>query len=124
MWTLGQTPPNNVPQQIGVHDAPVKSIGFVKSMNAVVTGGWDKKLKFWDCRSPNPIGALDMPERVYAMDVKDSLLVVGTANRQILIYDVQGQPREHMRKESPLKYQTRCISCFTDKTGELVVSKS
>jgi mRNA export factor len=45
MWQLGQTPPNNVPQQIGAHDAPVKSVGFLSSSNLVVSGGWDHKLK-------------------------------------------------------------------------------
>jgi WD40 repeat protein len=56
MWQLGQTPSGNVPQQIGVHDSPVKAVGFLKSTNLVVSGGWDRKLKFWDARSPNPAG--------------------------------------------------------------------
>jgi mRNA export factor len=42
---------------------------------------------------------------------------VGTGQRHVLIYDVSGQPREHSRKESPLKYNTRCVSCFPDQTG-------
>jgi hypothetical protein len=42
---LGQQPPNNVAQQIGSHDAPIKSVGFLQSSNLVVTGGWDAKLK-------------------------------------------------------------------------------
>lgn len=45
MWQLGQSPPNNVAQQIGTHDAPVKSVGFLSSSNLVVSGGWDRKLK-------------------------------------------------------------------------------
>jgi mRNA export factor len=45
MWQLGQTPPNNISQQIGMHDAPVKSVGFIPSSNLVVSGGWDAKLK-------------------------------------------------------------------------------
>ena len=36
--------------------------------------------------------------------------------------DVTGEPREYSRKESPLKYQSRCISCFTDNTGFAVGS--
>uniref|UniRef100_A0A7S3P3S1 Anaphase-promoting complex subunit 4 WD40 domain-containing protein n=1 Tax=Amphora coffeiformis TaxID=265554 RepID=A0A7S3P3S1_9STRA len=120
MWQLGQQV--TVPQQIGAHDAPIKTVGFLKSMNTVVTGGWDRKLKFWDCRSPNPVGVLDMPERVYAMDIRDTLLVVATAGRHILVYDCNQQPREYLRKESPLKYQTRSIACFTDKTGFAVGS--
>eukprot|EP00522_Entomoneis_paludosa_P007740 CAMPEP_0172441894 /NCGR_PEP_ID=MMETSP1065-20121228/2401_1 /TAXON_ID=265537 /ORGANISM="Amphiprora paludosa, Strain CCMP125" /LENGTH=360 /DNA_ID=CAMNT_0013191499 /DNA_START=22 /DNA_END=1104 /DNA_ORIENTATION=+ len=122
MWQLGQTPPNNTPQQIGSHDAPVKAVGFLKSTNMVVSGGWDRKLKFWDARQPNPVGVLDMPERVYAMDVRDNLMVVATAGRHILAYDCSGQPREIHRKESPLRFQSRCIACFTDSTGFAVGS--
>jgi mRNA export factor len=43
MWPMGGAPPpNGVAQQIGVHDAPVKGVGFLKSTNLVVSGGWDK----------------------------------------------------------------------------------
>jgi mRNA export factor len=74
--------------------------------------------QFWDARSPNPVGELVMPDRVYDLDVRGSLMVVATANRQVVIYDVSGaQPHEHSRKESPLKYNTRCVSCFPDQTG-------
>lgn len=118
MWRLGETPPNGVHQQIGVHDAPVQSVGFLNASNLVVSGGWDSKLKFWDTRSPTPAGEFQLPDRVYDMDVRGNLMVVGTANRQLVIYDVSGaQPREHSRKESPLKYQTRCVRCFPDQTG-------
>ena len=51
------------------------------------------------------------------MDVRDNLLVVGTAGRHVLAFDCTGQPRELVRKESPLKFQTRCITCFPDSTG-------
>lgn len=119
MWQLGGAP--NA-QQIGVHDAPVKSVGFLTSSNIVVSGGWDRKLKFWDCRSNNPVGAFDLPERVYDLDVCNNLLVVATAGRHIIAYDVSSTPREHSRKESPLKYQSRCISCFPDATGFAVGS--
>jgi mRNA export factor len=119
MWNLGQqlTTPNAVPQQIGAHTAAVKSVGFLKATNLIVSGGFDKKLNFWDTRSPNPVGSFDLPERCYDIDVKDNLMVVATAERHVLIYDVSGQPREHMRKVSPLKYQTRCVSCFPDMSG-------
>ena len=70
------------------------------SSNIVVSGGWDRKLKFWDCRQPQPVAVLDLPERVYSMDVRGNLLVVGTADRQIISYDVSGQPREHSVERS------------------------
>jgi len=123
MWNLaGAAPPNGVAQQIGVHNAPIKGVGFLKSTGLVVSGGWDRLLKFWDCRQPNPVGQLELPERVYSMDVRDNLLVVACAGRHIISYEVAGQPREHSRKESPLKYQSRCVACFPDMTGFAVGS--
>ena len=123
MWQLGAAPlPTNVAQQIGAHDMPVKGVGFIPSSNLVVSGGWDRKLKFWDTRTPNPAGVIDLPERVYDLDVRDNLLVVATAGRHIILYDVSGQPREQKRIESPLKYQTRCVSCFPDAQGFAVGS--
>jgi mRNA export factor len=123
MWQLGAAaPPNNVAQQIGVHDMPVNAVGFIRSSNLVVSGGWDRKLKFWDTRSPNPAGMFELPERVYGLDVRDNLMVVATAGRHIVAYDVSGQPREHSRMESPLKFQSRCVACFPDSTGFAVGS--
>jgi mRNA export factor len=118
MWRLGESPPNNLAPQIGVHEAPAKAVGFLPASNLVVSGGWDRKLKFWDTRSPTPAGVLELPERVYDLDVRGSLMVVATAGRHILTYNVGGaQPQEHSRKESPLKYQSRCVACFPDQTG-------
>lgn len=122
MWQLGQNPPNNVPQQIGSHDQPIKSVAFLPATNLVCSGGWDKMLKFWDARQPNPVGTLQLPERCHDIDVRDSLMVVACAGRHIISYNVSGQPVEHQRKESPLKFQSRCIAAFPDTTGYAVGS--
>jgi len=124
MWKLGQQPAqaNQPPQQIGAHTQPIKGIGFLPSSNLIVTGGWDNKLNFWDARTPNPVGSIDLPDRCYDLDVRGNVMAVATANKQILIYDVTNQPREHAKKESPLKHQTRCVSCFPDMTGFAVGS--
>jgi mRNA export factor len=79
------------------------------------------QLKFWDTRTPNPVGVLELPERVCDLDVQGSLMVVATAGRLILTYNVGGPtPVEHSRKESPLKFQTRSVACFPDQTGYAV----
>lgn len=42
------------PAQVAAHDAPIKSARFVQASNGsamLVTGGWDKKLKYWDLRT-------------------------------------------------------------------------
>jgi mRNA export factor len=83
----------------------------------------DNKIQFWDTRSPTPAGEFALPERVYDLDVRNGLMVVATASRQVHVFDVgSATPREYERKDSPLKYQTRCISCFPDATGFAVGS--
>ena len=44
--------------------------------------------------------------------------VVSTANRHIIVYQLEGTPAEYKRIDSPLKYQHRCISIFKDKKAQ------
>lgn len=43
------------------------------------------------------------------------MAVVGTAGRHVIIYQLDNGPVEFQRIESPLKFQHRCVSVFTDK---------
>ncbi|KAH9496823.1 Poly(A)+ RNA export protein rae1 [Bulinus truncatus] len=113
MWDLN----SNQAMQVAQHDAPVKTVHWIKAPNysCVMTGSWDKTLKFWDTRSSTPILSIQLPERVYCADVKYPMAVVGLAGRAIVIYQLDVQPQEFKRMESPLKYQHRCVSIFNDK---------
>eukprot|EP00455_Lapot_gusevi_P012768 TRINITY_DN1611_c0_g2_i3.p1 TRINITY_DN1611_c0_g2~~TRINITY_DN1611_c0_g2_i3.p1 ORF type:complete len:219 (+),score=73.91 TRINITY_DN1611_c0_g2_i3:250-906(+) len=86
-------------------------------MNVIATGSWDKTIRYWDGRAPQAQATVNLPERCYAMDVASPLMVVGTADRQVLIYDLRKYNNPYKTCASPLKMQTRCISCFPDKTG-------
>eukprot|EP00913_Durusdinium_trenchii_P000638 g591.t1 len=62
---------------------------------------------------------------VYTMDVKFPLLVVGCAERHVLVYNLQAiqqNPNPYKQGQTALKMQTRAISCFPDKTGYAVGS--
>ena len=112
-WDLG----SNQAVQIAEHQAPVKACRWVKAPNysALMTVSWDKTMKFWDTRAPTPMLSIDLPERAYCADVEYPMAVVGTAGRGIVIYQLDGQPKEFKKVESPLKYQHRCVSIFKDK---------
>jgi len=103
--------------QVAQHQAGIKSIFFLDDINCLVTGSWDRTLKYWDCRSPNFVGATQLPERVHCMDVKYPLAAVGLADRQILLYDLRKPTAEFKKVVSPLRFQTKSISCFIDRTG-------
>ncbi|KAJ2866417.1 RNA export factor gle2 [Coemansia aciculifera] len=106
--------------QIAQHDAPIRCIKFVEAENSspiVATAGWDKMLKYWDLRQQAPVASVTLPERAYAMDCNHPLLVVATAERKILIFDMNNPTTPFETTESPLKWQTRTVSCFAKKDG-------
>jgi len=111
---------SNQSSVVAQHNAPIKSVFWVEEMQVLVTGSWDKTIKFWDLRSSSSVHNINV-ERVYSMDAKFPLFVVATAERPIHIYDLR-KLNEPKTIPSPLKYQTRVVSCFPDKTGFAVGS--
>ena len=59
--------------------------------SGVMTGSWDKTLKFWDLRSPQPAAVKQLPERVYDADVVDNFAMVVTADKQVSVYQLGNQ---------------------------------
>lgn len=113
-------------QQIGIHDAPVKSLRFVNcgpaNTECLVTGSWDKTIKYWDLRQPQPVATVMMPERVYTIDNKRQLLVVGTAEKHIIIINLNNPGTIFKATQSPLKWQTRVVACYNEGDGYAIGS--
>nr|XP_029124278.1 protein RAE1 isoform X3 [Elaeis guineensis] len=119
MWPLMS---GGQPTQVAAHDAPIKEMAWIQQMNLLVTGSWDKTLRYWDTRQAQPVHTQQLPERCYALTVLYPLMVVGTADRHLIIYNLQSPQTEFKRITSPLKYQTRCLAAFPDQQGFLVGS--
>ncbi|EAA31842.1 Poly(A)+ RNA export protein [Neurospora crassa] len=105
--------------QVAAHDMPIKCVRYFEANGTpmAVTGGWDKQIKYWDFRSANPAATVQAQERVYTMDVRDNLLVVGTADRYINVINLKDPGKFYKTMQSPLKWQTRVVSCFNDSQG-------
>jgi mRNA export factor len=88
----------------------------------LVTGSWDKTIKYWDLRQQSPVASVDCQERVYSLDVRDKLLVVGTADRYINVINLNEPTKFYKTIQSPLKWQLRVVSCFADASGFAVGS--
>ncbi|KAI1489337.1 WD40 repeat-like protein [Biscogniauxia mediterranea] len=106
---------------IGSHDRPVRGARFVdvpgSSAPVIASGSWDKTVKFWDIRQQGPAATLACQERVYAMDAKERLLVVATADRYIHLVDLQNPAAFLRTQRSPLNHQTTCVAAFPDGKG-------
>lgn len=105
---------------IGSHDEPVKYVFHVTDAPSpcIVSGGWDRKMKFWDVKGGDrALASVDLPERVYAMHVRGRMCVVGMAQCKIHVYDMRKPQQVFMEKASQLKHQTRCLETFPDQQG-------
>jgi mRNA export factor len=106
--------------QIGLHDSPIRTVRFVDVPNAnsmLVTGSWDKTIRYWDVRQQQSVATVHLPERVYSMDVQQQLLVIGLAERHVCIVNLSNPTVLYKSIQSPLKWQTRVVSCFPNATG-------
>jgi hypothetical protein len=45
-------------------------------------------IQYWDMRTPNPVSTVQLPERCYTLDISYPLMVVGTAERHVLIFNL------------------------------------
>lgn len=107
------------PYQIpAAHEEPIRSIQPFTFNNTqmLVTGSWDKTIKYWDLRQQDPVATIPCKDRIYSMSIHNStLLVIATANRWIQIIDLKNPTTILQTDTSPLKHQTRVIA--TDLTG-------
>lgn len=107
---------------VGTHHGPIRCIEHCPEVNVIITGSWDKTVKVWDPRSNEAVGTFSQPDRVYTMAVCGDKLIVGTAGRRVLVWDMRNMGFIQQRRESSLKFQTRCIRCFPNKQGYVLSS--
>ena len=151
LWSFDASRPGlQTAQDVGRHDAPVRSVRWIAQSNLLVSGGWDNKLNYWDLRQPNPVLSVQLPGRVDCMDVRFPYCCVATGGseeqRQVVIYNLQSgnpsqpervlnQPAQPERALSqggpapaqlqftkPLKKQYRSIAIFPDCSGFAITS--
>jgi hypothetical protein len=60
---------------------------------------------------------MPMPGKVYSLAVTATRLVVATADRHVMVYDLRNLSVPEQKRESPLRYQTRKIACFPNNSG-------
>ncbi|XP_071946802.1 mitotic checkpoint protein BUB3-like [Antedon mediterranea] len=107
---------------VGNHEGAIKCVEYCPDVNVIITGSWDQTVKLWDPRTPCNAGSFSQPDKVYTMAVCGERLIVGTAGRKVLVWDLRNMGYVQQRRESSLKYQTRCIRSFPNKQGYVLSS--
>lgn len=83
----------------------------------LVTGSWDRTVRFWDPRTTSQQLSHNVPERVYLMDLVNNTLVVAMASRLFHIYDIRKMDEPAQIRDSSLKFMTRALACMADGQG-------
>ncbi|KAL3661640.1 hypothetical protein V7S43_013399 [Phytophthora oleae] len=109
---------------LGSHEAAVRHVGYSREFGLAVSGGWDGAVKVFDVRNGDnaQIHAAKQPGKVFGMDVRSHLVAVASSDRQVAVFDLRNFSQPLVKKESPLKYQMRCVSVFPDLTGYAIAS--
>ncbi|KAH7097429.1 polyA+ RNA export [Auriculariales sp. MPI-PUGE-AT-0066] len=109
---------------VATHNAPVKSVRMVETPNGPIlaTGSWDQTVKYWDLRQQNQVAQLQLKGRCYSMDAVYPLLVVGTSELNIEVVNLTNPSKPFLSVISPLKLQTRVVTCFPKGDGYAVGS--
>lgn len=106
-------------QQIGIHDAPISAVKFSSELGVVLSSSWDGTVRVWDARQSTPVYTIQLTNKAHCMDVRGAAMVVGTADRKLHVHDLSQGANFALIKQydSPLNYQTRCVSIFGDVSG-------
>jgi len=108
---------------LGEHEGTVRCLEYSQYRELLFSGGWDSKVNAWDPRSSGDrVAGLTLPGKVFSMSVTDSRLVVATADRRVVSYDLRMLDAPEFDRESSLKYQTRCVRTFPDGQGYALAS--
>lgn len=108
---------------MGAHEDSVRCVEYASETNGIISGSWDKTIKIWDAREKKCIGTYEQSNgKVYSLAVRDNKIVVATYGRKVLIWDIRNMSQYMMKRESSLKYQTRCVRIFPNKIGYVMSS--
>ncbi len=105
----------------------IRAVRFVQVTNSpspmLATGSWDKTVRYWDRRNTgSPVATLAFKDRVYAMDTAKSLLVIGTADREVHLVNLTNPTTIERTSPSGLKQQTRAVAAFHEGDGYAIGS--
>jgi cell cycle arrest protein BUB3 len=96
-----------------------KHITNLCDVGCVYSGSWDKYVGVWDPRAREKcIGKYLQADKILSMDIAKDKLVIGMGHRHVYIYDTRNMKETLQRRESSLKFQTRCIRSFPNGEGQ------
>lgn len=121
------------------HEAGVRNVVYSREHNIIISGSWDSTLHIHRPNAgtntdPTP-AVIPLPSKPFSISLTGSKLVVAMASRALHIYDLKAlalltaqadgataegnkvEVEPWQRRESSLKFMTRCVACMPDDAG-------
>lgn len=99
----------NIMNSIKAHSDGIKSIRSFQ--NTIITGSWDKTIKFYDTRSAQCTKTINLEGKVYCMDIDKNMIAYGLSTN--VIYSAPIDNIERTKKHQPkINYMLKSISCL------------
>lgn len=108
---------------LGEHEAPIKAISVYTSSGLILSGGWDKTIKGWSINTPYDAFSATMSDKIYAMATAEGFVAVGTADKNVSVYDIRMLKEPFSVKSSGFIYHIRSI-CWVQNNSGYAVSSS
>jgi cell cycle arrest protein BUB3 len=87
------------------------------TVGCVVSGSWDKTFRVHIPGQQNSPASISVPEKIFTMDLHDNTLILGMSARQNYIYDLRHLSSPLQKRDSSLKFMTRCIKLTPSGDG-------
>ncbi|XP_051122097.1 mitotic checkpoint protein BUB3.3 [Andrographis paniculata] len=102
---------------IGIHDDLATCVEYSVETSQIVTGAWDKKIKFWDARSAGSVGCLDnLSEKVESLSLSGFSLVAAIKS-SLNMYDLRYLDKSVQAKELFKGILIKCVRASPDLEG-------
>ncbi|KAI9283154.1 WD40-repeat-containing domain protein [Sporodiniella umbellata] len=110
-------PQTETERVLGKHRNAVRCVDWHREKNVLVTGSWDSTLRLWDPRVQGHIHEIDLPYKVFSMDMVQFTLAVAMAERRIQTFDLRQLTPIGTDHPTTLKYMLKSIRLMPNARG-------
>ncbi|KAF8899587.1 WD40-repeat-containing domain protein [Gymnopilus junonius] len=107
---------------LGAHSDSISSMTFARTNNVLITGSWDRTIRFWDPRAATPQQSSYSTPNGYTPSITSTTRSCSYGQPPLPYYDIRKMDKPAQERESSLKYMTRSLACMPDGQGYATAS--
>jgi mRNA export factor len=112
MWSImdGQV------QDIARHADSISKVIYSDFLGLLITAGWDGYIRYWDMKTPTPVGEVALDGKIYSMDAKGHVMVAGGLSGSA-VFDLNNPTAYTVFKNENMETYARSTAVMADGSG-------